>query len=256
MTPAEWYEAQPKEMLTACNLCGGHRFEPHSDKDRYGLPVSSVRCKGCGLVFINPRMTQEAYTAFYRDGIYRELVSEFTKGEYPDSLAFMEWHQGNYALKVVKHLKGWVNGGAHTLLDVGGSTGVVAELVARKYDLEGTVLEPSEREAARAEYRGLHVIRSTIESHEPADRYDVILLCQTIDHLLDISGALKTIRAMLNPGGRFFVDAVWNTPIKLDHPFYLDDMTAPEYLKRAGFEVLKEYKGPKRQRLNYVCGVP
>ena len=96
------------------------------------------------------------------------------------------------------------------------------------------MLEPSEMEADRAEKRGIRVIRSTIEALEPDERFDVVLLCQTIDHLLDVAGSLRKIRGLLNEGGRFFVDAVWNTPIKVDHCFYLDELTAPEYLRRSG----------------------
>ena len=90
-----------------------------------GLAVSAVKCKGCGLVFLNPRMTADAYREFYEAGHYRDLVSAFySKWRKTDhSLDPMENYQRSYALKVLKHLKGF---GPYSgkLLDVGGSTGV------------------------------------------------------------------------------------------------------------------------------------
>jgi hypothetical protein len=37
-------------------------------RDRYGYPARAHACRPCGLVFLNPRMTAEAYGRFY-DGV-------------------------------------------------------------------------------------------------------------------------------------------------------------------------------------------
>jgi len=44
-----------------CCVCGGRNFEILSEKDCHGLYVPVVICKDCGLIQINPRMTQDAY---------------------------------------------------------------------------------------------------------------------------------------------------------------------------------------------------
>ena len=71
------YAAEIKETVTSCNLCGSQHFKPYGKRDRYGLPVESVRCEGCSLVFISPRMTADGYRRFYADGHYRTLLSKF-----------------------------------------------------------------------------------------------------------------------------------------------------------------------------------
>jgi len=48
-----------------CCVCGGENFELLSEKDRYGLYVPVVICKDCGLIYTNPRMTQDAFNQFY-----------------------------------------------------------------------------------------------------------------------------------------------------------------------------------------------
>ena len=70
------YAAQPKQAQDACNLCGRSEFVILAHRDRYGYPAEAHACRHCGLVFLNPRMTAEAYGRFY-DGIYRPLVSAF-----------------------------------------------------------------------------------------------------------------------------------------------------------------------------------
>jgi hypothetical protein len=255
---ADWYSAQPLEDVKACNLCGGHRFDPHAQKDRYGLPVISVRCHACGLIFLNPRMTPEAYRDFYRNGTYRGLLSEFYGR--PINAETIEAEQQAYATKLTSLLMQFRRiHGMKTLLDIGGSTGVVADCVSNHFNLEPTVLEPSEAEAKRAIKRGLRVYNTTIDQWDTAesrDRYDLVLLCQTIDHLMDIRMALRKIRAMLTDDGLLFVDVVEGSPIKVDHPYYLDDKTAPEYFRRVGLKVLSEARDPDGVHINYMlrCG--
>ncbi|MHA1335936.1 MAG: hypothetical protein ACTSPW_09300, partial [Promethearchaeota archaeon] len=55
-----------------CVICNSSNFELLAEKDRYGLYVSTVICKKCGLLQTNPRMTQESYNDFYKK-IYRKL---------------------------------------------------------------------------------------------------------------------------------------------------------------------------------------
>src|SRR5262245_66246649 len=68
------YAAQPQQTLTTCNLCGAAEFVILTHRDRYGYPAQAHACRRCGLVFLNPRLTAEAYARFY-NGIYRLLVS-------------------------------------------------------------------------------------------------------------------------------------------------------------------------------------
>ena len=68
------YAAQPKQLRSRCNLCGFDRFVTLTHSDRYGYPVRADGCLRCGLVFLNPVMTPDAYSRFYLD-VYRPLVS-------------------------------------------------------------------------------------------------------------------------------------------------------------------------------------
>lgn len=251
------YSAAPKEEVKACNLCSGTRFDPLLHEDRYGLPVDSVRCQDCGLAFLNPRMTRDAYRDFYAKGHYRELLSEFY-GRRIDAETIKK-EQRAYAVKVIRLLEPHLKARrVASLLDVGGSTGVVAEAVATSLGLDvrdAVVLEIAGDELDRAKKRGLRILDGLIEDIEPdGERFDLILLCQTMDHLLDIAGSLRTLRMMLEEDGLLFADIVSGDPIKVDHPYYLGEQTTRDFLKRAGFKVLSSAPDADGKHVNFVCG--
>jgi SAM-dependent methyltransferase len=54
-----------------CNLCGGDA-EPVASRDKYGLPVTTVMCRGCGLLYLDPRPTAASYRRFYEGGGQRD----------------------------------------------------------------------------------------------------------------------------------------------------------------------------------------
>ena len=251
------YAAAPKERQKACNLCGWAIFEDHADRDRYGLPVQSVRCRGCGLVFIDPRMTPAGYEQFYSTGTYRKLLSEFY-GK-PVTASSIQPEQENYAEALALHLEpNLTHRQPKGLLDVGGSTGVVAEVLNRRFGIRGTVLEPSKAEREQAAKRGLETIPGTIEGFTPnGHRWDLVLLCQTVDHLMDITGTLAKLRRIVSGRGLFFMDIVnfdRTRTVKVDHPFNLSTEHAVSYLDRAGFKVLKRIDPLwKPEKVGFIC---
>ena len=53
------------EELLHCPVCESHERTLVGEKDRYGLYYPVVICNSCGLLYANPRMTQESYNTFY-----------------------------------------------------------------------------------------------------------------------------------------------------------------------------------------------
>src|SRR5688572_25428683 len=131
------YRAQPHEAVEACNLCGARLFVVLTHRDRYGFPAAAHACAGCGLVFLNPRMTAEAYGRFY-GGVYRPLVSAF-HGRLIDATT-IQAEQREYAAERAEFMRPFLQGaGLTTMLDIGGSTGVVARHLAEEFALDATV---------------------------------------------------------------------------------------------------------------------
>ena len=258
------YSARPKRVCSGCNLCGGERFVTLTHRDRYGYPAQADGCLRCGLVFLNPVMTGEAYGEFYAK-VYRPLVSAY-HGRRIDAET-LQVEQREYAAvraeALAPHL---ARRSAKTLLDVGGSTGIVAHHLGQRFDLAATVIDPAPLEIEVARQLGLQTRTGFVEDFDSGEqRFDLITLCQTVDHLLDVSLSLAKIRALLAEGGIFFVDIVdfraayrrsgsVEEAIKIDHPFYLTEQTALAYLRRSGFDVLAVDYAADHLHVGYVCG--
>ena len=257
------YAAQPREHLTTCNLCGGSRLVTLTHRDRYGYPAQASACSRCGLVFLNPRMTAHTYGRFY-DGIYRPLVSAF-HGRLIDAKT-IQAEQREYAAERAAFVQPFFEGASlKTMLDIGGSTGVVAGHFAKAFGLAGTLIDPAPLEVEQARAFGLETITGLVEEYDFGDRrFDVVLICQTVDHLLDVAGTLGRVRQLLTPQGRLFIDIVdfraaylrnWSIEdaTKIDHPYYLTQDTMSAYLQRAGLDILRADYAADHLHVSYLC---
>lgn len=248
------YETEHKEEILSCNLCGGRDFETVSETDRYGLPVRAVKCLACSLVFLNPRMAKAGYSRFY-EGEYRRLVSLFHGREISTKTILAE--QAVYAEELAQFLSKVPIQRPRTILDIGGSTGVVARHLAHVYRARPTILDPASEELAEAGH-DLEIIHGLVENWDPKDRlWGLVTLCQTIDHLLDIAGTLKKLRGCIAHHGALFVDILdynQTKTIKVDHPYNLTRDTMEAYLQMAGYKVIA-CEPARNQHVNYLCEV-
>lgn len=241
----------PREDVLECNLCGSNRLVEVARRDRYGYRSTLAVCVRCGLGFLSPRPTRDAYAAFYRD-VYRPLVSAY-HGRRIDAET-VQAEQRGYAAELAAFLERTLPRAPASVLDVGGSTGVVAAAFVRD-DLRPTVLDPAPDELAVAKAAGMETVEGFAEDFDPGERrWELVLLCRTIDHLLDVTATLKAIRGLLSDAGHAFVDVLdisWvlarqgavEAAYKVDHPFYLTRATAQAYFAKVGLDVVGERMG-------------
>ena len=257
------YVSQPKGAAGCCNLRGESAFIGLAHRDRYGYNATVVGCRRCGLVFLDPVMTGDAYGEFYAE-TYRPLVSAY-HGRVIDARSIQQ-EQREYARERGDLLALYLAGNDYrTLLDIGGSTGVVAHALAERFELSATVVDPAPLETAEANRLGIETIEGLVETVDLSDRtFDVVLLCQTVDHLLDIDGTLRRVKALLAPTGLLFVDIVdfraaylrnWSIEeaVKIDHPYYLTESTMVAYLRQAGFNVVRTDFAADHLHVSYVA---
>lgn len=91
------------------------------------------------------------------------------------------------------------------VLDVGCSSGYLAEYLATRCGCEVTGLEPDPDAAAAAQARlGDRVVLGGTELLPtlPAGAFDVVLFADVLEHLVDPGAALRETRRLLAPGGR------------------------------------------------------
>jgi 2-polyprenyl-3-methyl-5-hydroxy-6-metoxy-1,4-benzoquinol methylase len=257
------YHAQERARVERCNLCDGDVFTVLTHRDRYGFPATASACDRCGLVFLDPVMSARAYSRFYA-GTYRPLVSAY-HGRLIDARTIQD-EQREYARDRGDLLAPYLEAGAaRTLLDIGGSTGIVAHALARRFGLTATVVDPAPLEAAEAQALGLETVEGLIEEIDLGDRqFDAVIVCQTVDHLLDVAGTLRRVRQLLSDSGLLFIDIVdfraaclrnWSVEeaVKIDHPYYFTESTMAAYLRRSGFEIVRTDYAADHLHVSYVA---
>ena len=60
----------------SCLNCSSVNHKILFTNDKYGLNIKTVLCKKCGLVFLNPRMTQDSADFFYNSDLYRNILED------------------------------------------------------------------------------------------------------------------------------------------------------------------------------------
>lgn len=256
------YAQEPKAFVEACNLCQTDRWVVIAHRDRYGYPAQAACCSSCGLITLNPRLTPGAYGKFY-ESVYRPLVSAY-HGRQIDAKTIQS-EQVPYAEAFMDLAAPYLKDHHKTLLDVGGSTGVVALEFAQRFGLRPTVIDPAPAETAEAAALGLENITGFVEDWDPQDRkFDVIGLFQTADHLWDLRATLAKLRQIISPEGVFLVDIVdfraaylrngsVEEAIKIDHVFSLTEPTFEAFLAQAGFEWVRKSYSADHLHVAYVC---
>jgi SAM-dependent methyltransferase len=180
--------------------------------------------------------------------MYREISSRFL-GE-RQRITDIQVDQGRYATVLIRALSGYLKfqPGAH-ILDIGGSAGRIALEFQNLFHAQATILDPAEEEIAAARKLGLNGVVGSVETWYPDEPFDLVLLCRTVEHVLDLRALLARIRTWLRPDGYLYCDIVDFTAAcrlvghpeavsKIDHCYWLTQESAPNIFRRAGFDIV------------------
>ena len=189
-----------------CDLCGTDAsdllFEARDTLLRLPYVFCLVRCRVCGLIYLNPRPTRDAMRRFYQT----EYFESFTGGRI-SSLT------GRRLFKAVyNRLTGRLAGKVETLppgcvLDVGCGDGrYLGVFQARGWDAFG--VEPSAVAFERAKSLGLKVFHGGLpEARLPSGAFDLAIMRYTIENMHNPSEVLADVHRVLRPGGKLFLAA-------------------------------------------------
>lgn len=227
-----------------CPVCRCAERVELARRDRYGFDVSAVECHDCGTVYLAEILSPSGYADFYTNW-YRRLLSVRRPQEKYD-FDSLEKEQKSYGCKVWPGLCGWLQDrSGQTLLDVGGSTGVHADMAREVYGVVPTVLDPCQAELAGAVDRGMETILGTMTDVPLWRKFDIVTMFQAVEHLPRPVESLFCIRSLLADNGIFIFDhrpfdeqrQHWHVEqiVKIDHPIYLSKYAATQLIERCGF---------------------
>ncbi len=218
----------------ACPLCGGHDDAPAFAKDGFAI----VRCRGCGLVYVNPRLRVADLVRLYSDQVISP-AAYYVRTEAQDERSF----SARIAL-----IERWRRPGR--LLDLGCGPGTFS-VAARARGWQTVGLDVNTTSIAHCRARGLEVIAGAFPHPALAGQtFDVVAMNDFLEHLTDPVGALRVVRSLLAPGGVVFIStpdvgalmarltgARWLHLKPNEHLVYFDRRTIRRALEAAGFRV-------------------
>jgi len=251
-----------------CNLCGRDEWQvrfPATMDGRtlnvsafrctspgYGAHAQIVQCNHCGLVYANPRWSDEALLAAYT-AVEDETYQAERRGR---ELTFRKH------LQELEKRAGPANGRA--LLDVGAYIGVFIEAAAAA-GWQAIGVEPSAWAVAAAQEQGVNVIQGTQDAPELAGRqFDVITWWDVVEHLDDPAAEIAKSCQLLKPGGwlalhTMDVDSLtarlmgrrW--PWLMDmHLYYFSRQSLAQMMAQAGFVQIESAVQGRYLSLGYL----
>jgi SAM-dependent methyltransferase len=254
--------------VVACNLCGssdhetiyaarpdlvrdvdlGRKFRASGDEL---LTQPLVRCRQCGLRFVNPRIAAPAMLDGYASGSDPEYVSQM-------DARVRTFRRG---LPEIERLAG----GRGRLLDVGCAAGAFLK-AATDAGWDAVGIEPNAWLAAwGAEHYGVTILVGSLDDVALSGPFDVVTLWDVIEHTPDPMHVLRRLNGLLRPGGLLIVnypDAGSAVARALGrrwpflssvHLYYFTRRTMREALRRAGFDPLIARPHVQRLELGYIA---
>ncbi|NOY29547.1 MAG: class I SAM-dependent methyltransferase [Planctomycetes bacterium] len=183
-----------------CNLCGPTSCEEISNRDREGNTLHTVICTACGLVWTDPRPSNEQNRKFYAEQYRLQYKSTYVpkrKHVYRETLRAMARYQAIAEL-VQPGMK---------LLDVGSGAGFFP-YVARQQGIEAQGIEPNQ---GFAEYAGETFDVPTTNAFFqdvdiPEESFDLITLNHVLEHVEDPCVTLGQLGKWLKSDGYLVVE--------------------------------------------------
>ncbi len=226
----------------SCPLCNG----PDHVHERHIGAFQLVRCRNCGMVFVNPQPTPEALAAGYSG---RGLLARCIGGRTDKTTFYETWFGSRDRRRWTAVLRRMARmTGKGRLLEYGCGPALVGQMAADDgWQVEAIDLGEWIRELQPQRSFPLHV-GTLIEQHWTDGRFDAIYAQDVLEHLQRPLDELRELARILRPGGVIYVHVpnyasltirlgvsrfAYNEP--LGHLNYFTPRTLGEMLRRAGF---------------------
>lgn len=246
------------ENLVGCPICGEPRAElVLQQPDSYLPELHLQRCRGCGIVYLNPRLTFAAVVAV-------ESVSEV----YSFSQAEAEEKITKTLTGIVDYLGRFATGKERRLLDIGCNRGLMLEAGRRLgWQVTGVEISPVAAAHARADY-GL-TIYPTVEALPAQSQFDLIVAWHVLEHTLAPLDFLRQAAERLAPGGAIALQVPsfdylteyqqrnqLGSLVCSVHNFYFTLESLRTVVQQAGLTPLQLGNDPNHLFLTAVCTKP
>jgi 2-polyprenyl-3-methyl-5-hydroxy-6-metoxy-1,4-benzoquinol methylase len=241
------------EQLDRCNLCDGTHFSLFAELmgETVRKPFRVVRCEGCGLLFVSPRLTAEENLALYDEAYFNGKGFDGTVN-YAQVDAHAELREGENG-GVIDKIRALKPHRDIRILDVGcGSGSLLRALDTAGYnDVSGIELSEYASCLARQGTRAQVWTGDILTAPLAAGTIDVINATEVIEHLRDPLAFFQRVKELLKPGGVFLYSTGnargiyarvlgkrWPYLHPEGHLFYYSPQTLVRYFERVNLRPL------------------
>ena len=201
-----------------CPLCNRDDNFLLSEKDMYGLPVNVVYCKTCGLVYNNPRATEETLKEFY-DSDYKSLdrvipnIEEYSLLEEKKGIIIEEFLKKTINLQFLKD---------KLILEIGCGAGGLLNFFKKKgYETLGCDFSNInlnygiKNNNLKLFYGGLEVLIKELKTNNL--EIGLIIYEQVFEHLIDIKKELSLLKSIMSKDTLLYISVPGLRKIHLNH---------------------------------------
>ena len=257
-----------EKSWVACNNCGrdetdlvtvGREYEyDNTTSDEFTV----VRCRACGLVYLNPRPAVSELSTIYPPNYFSySLVKEDQENR--SSLTY-RLRKALYDRKFRHDLEecpGFKAGGSARVLDIGCGDGRnlnwYKEIDLERVQTFGVELDPKAQRIAEGNGHTVWLTRFE-QLDQPDGSFDLITSNHVIEHVEDPAAMSRKAWQLLKPGGvyafetpnidcldaRWFRDKYWGGYHFPRHWTFYTRETLEDMLHKAGFSVVAVYYSP------------
>lgn len=216
-----------------------------------------VICNECGAGFASGIPPQEIFDAYYRDLSKYEYAHRGGRASAADEQRYCD---------TAVTLSKLIPSREARILELGCATGGLLAALRRNSFLHVQGLDPSPdcAQSAWDLYKIPVFASSLFEVPAPPESYDFVIATGVLEHLEDVAGAVKKMRALLSPGGQIYVEVPDGSRLasRPDAPFqefstehinFFSTVSLTNLFERHGFRRLRVGKAIRQQNENTTC---
>ena len=229
-----------------CINCKSLNYKELYANDRHGINQQTVLCNTCGLVYSNPRMSEESLNYFYSSNLYREVYEasdnfehDFSKRtkQVEKNIRINKPNFNKYYPQLFLDFICSLNIDYKTVCEIGAGYGANL-LFFKNIGKEVFGLEPSKTAVKIAIDNQINIKQGFVKDIE--NKYDLIILKHVFEHLYNPLKYLEKIRFHTNK--YLFIEVPGNSrrlaSIQNAHNFYFTKNTLHKIVTKAGFNII------------------
>jgi len=234
-----------------CSVCGGNSFSKI-----YGVSVFNIcACRICGVVCLNPRMSEEDYMDYYRSQYYRNYISKTeVKKLYSKNFKNIR------GIKIFNDLKNYITIKSR-IIEIGCGNGENLAMLKSKGFNNLIGLDPSlecSRELQKIygiKFFNQSLSKFAIEFNDK-EKFDCVILSHVLEHFVEPDKSLRTIANIIKPEGIIYILVPhlygFKNPFSqfcIPHTFYFSNVTIEALLKNSGLAVERYFESPSKDEI-------